>query len=442
MSISLRKKTILIISIFLIPLTLYILFYIFFVKDEYTSFLTSIPNLVSIERDNYDLNLTLEINDVVLKKCVYSIGYSMYFGNQEILYLPCNKLLENNYSSEGNYLVNVKFGRSKYYPEKILGKNLKKELTGWGIYKIEEEKTELLSIQYVEGIKEVLSKHSFRAGLICLVNSTTSKPASWICNSGDYFSNNYLKSIYLASELAKKYNDLELKSLVNKEIEYLNLNAEKILKQEFSFSEAYILKLVDIGLDKSYLKIIEDFDIPAIIQENQLNMVNDKAVLSREFSNNGRDYLNIIRYSDYVKIFSEYNYVELKNYYLNELINIYNKSNSGIIGLCAIGYATDNIEYASRVNEQLLKERKESSMGVSEYLVCMQYLKQIGSTNTKIWEQLKEIVSNSTITIEEKLYLVETDISIYDDKSSNINAYITQFNLLDNLTYILYEENN
>lgn len=439
MSLSFKRKSILILPLILVPLTIYFLFYLFFVKDEYTTLLTSLPNLVSVERDSYGFNLTLDIDHFDKESCV--ISYNLYFGNQEILKLPCEKLGNEGFSSKGKYLVKVKFGNSKFYPEKFFGKNLKKQLTEWGIYKIEETKSENISQQLLEGIKDILKRHSFRVGLLCLVNSKTSHPTSWVCNSGEYFSNNYLKSIYLASVLAQKKNDVELKSLVDKEIEFLNLNAEKIFKQEFSFPEAYIIKLVEIGLDKRYLETIDNFSIPVTIEENQLNQVNYETVLSRGFSNSGRDYLNIVRYSDYVKIFSEYDYITLKNYYLNELINIYNRSNSGIIGLCSIGYATDNKEFASTVNEQLLKESIESSKGVGEYLVCMQYLKQIGSTNTKTWEKLKKIVSNSTITIEEKLYLVETNISNYDDKSGNINAYTTQFNLLDNLMNILYVEN-
>ena len=428
-----KRKTVLILMVIVfVPFLFYLLNYLLVLEDQYSKYLINTTSAGNLEKRKDKLLLTIDVYEFDLKSCV--ISYYLYNDSGNEISLPCNKLMSNGYEGPGKYSIDIDFGRFPLYPDSFLGISLKKDLKGWNISKLEKNNASDLSIRYIQGVKNILSIYSFRDAISCVVRSKGVMPESWLCNTGQFFTNDYLKSIFLAYDLSEKIGDTQLGGYVGEEIKYLNQNKKEILKETHIYPQAYILKLVDIGLDKEYLQIIENFEIPTYEEVGVLNIPDIKS--SSRYQSQNTEYLDILRYSDFVKIFAEYEYEDLRDYFLNELKSIYNSSDLGLNGLCSIGLSTQDEEIFGYLRSALNDKVDVLDYVDSRELInCSLYSKQMNSDIEGLNEIIDRVLERGSIEIEENLYLVD-----FQEINSEESLVLVNYKLLDNLMYILYEE--
>ncbi|KKP43173.1 MAG: hypothetical protein UR32_C0003G0019 [candidate division WS6 bacterium GW2011_GWE2_33_157] len=430
-----KRKNIFILSIVILLSILlgYILYYIFLLEDEQLKY-EELLNEANVNTENTSNSATIYVKEFDSNSCNISYCVNNKCGLK--LYLPCDKLDKNEYSKEGLYKISLGFEKSEIFVFRD------KVLDSWSIYKpdIKEEKYE--KSFYINGVKELLNNFPIRQGFACLISLKTDEPENWICNSDFSITYDYLKSIYLTYELGKKLNDNEMLNSVNEEIMYLNSNSEELIKAEYNFPEAYILKLIDIGLSEEYLKIISDFEIPEYrvqtltIHDSLPYLPNEGEILSKR-------YVDILRYSDYHTVFNEYGMEELSSYYYNESVRRYNSSEYVVNGLCTIGYSTSNPDIYKYVKDEL--EFIISSNGddlilenITELFKCSLLSDKMESTINGLSNEIESLVKRSTISIDNNAYIVNTTTACVNEEKV-CNHVIRNFRLVDNLMYILYE---
>ena len=265
---------------------------------------------------------------------------------------------------------------------------------------------------------------------------------SFICNYDTALDNEYLQSIYLTYLLGRSLNDQELVDSALEEIKYLNQNIEQILAKEISSPEAYLLKLVDIGLDQRYLKIIENFQIPEY-HPADLNISEKEDLLTRQDDLYFRQYLKVLQLTENAYIFREYGLQELADYFLNEAIQSYNSLGFGIYSLCNIGYVTHDRELFDYVKEDL-----EKILGNREnYLIqnsplelkkCNMYAGVMNSEISNIKEGMSYALWMSTFTKDNSSFITDSSYVCMGD-SDVCDTIQLNYRLLDNLKYVLYE---
>lgn len=434
------KNKIKIIIGILVPLLLisaFLLGSFFLIKDEYSDYLRKSGAILFSEKKGKEILLEVDVNNFDKTKCEFSYCVVNTCGNY--LKLPCDKLEENKYEGEGKYRIKLNFDSYPYNPF------THKFLKSWEISRIPTEESPFERERYIEGIKSILKVYNFRQGYTCALTSKTLSLEEWFCNNENFFSNDYLKTISLAYDLSERLGDEELHSYVQKEIEYLNNNVDKILSEEIEYPEAYILKLVEIGLSSEYLTLIDDFQIPTYERE-VLEDHDYKPQLSKEEELFPEFYTSILRYSDYSKLYKEFGKEKLSNYYTNELIIKYNRSPFVLYGLCTVGETISDAEIYKYIRTELSEviAKKEDNLilnNLTELLSCNLYAEGMNSEITGLNEEIRELVNRSTLEINGIPYIVNSSLIEMEgaEGKEKIQKIIFNYRMLDNLIYVLYE---
>ncbi len=435
-----KQKTIRIVisSILLISIG-YVSIYWFLLKDEYTKYLFQIVSLENIQEPNTKISTRIKIYKYENETC--KITYYILNNDYKNITFPCDKLKKNDYTNEGQYKINIYFDSYPLYPGSFLGMNLRKRLDSWEIIKSEESSPMNSSSEYIKGIKEVIEQKTFMESLSCLIPSNSFSLEKWICNKGDYLTNDYLQSLYLSYELGLELNDEDFKRYVVDEINYLNSNMQAILEGVHIYPEANILKLVNIGLNKEFLDIIDRNNIPkeSGIFEN-IKLEFNHCFGEENISNT--DILSLEKSLEYAKIFKEFNYTQLSNYYLNELYRINTEVSPNFTALCYIGSATRDVEIANYVSDCINEEKNRlgiESLSFEELYTCSQFLGEMNLDIRKIGGYLFDKVQKATITYKGNSFFVDRSSSIFVEGKTS-PEFPLNFKILNNLKYIHYAQ--
>lgn len=424
------KKILTIGGIFLtVIIIIYILCYLLIFKDNSAKYLS----LLKVEDSNEMIaSRQAYINEFGNKNC--EIKYCIYTACENSISLPCDRIGLNEYDKAGFYKINLNFS---YYNILPIGK---KYLKDWEIVTIDPPL--LFSKEsYISGVKKIISEHLIRNGYSCNL-LLDDGPLEFYCGREFSFDNDYLQSIYLTHVLGNKLGDKELIDFALQEISYLNTNKEEILASDIKYPEAYILKLLELGLDEEYLQVIDNFQIPEYeIQE--LDFKETIPLLPIEEELYLRKDLRLFLYSDYSMILEEFNRIELANYYKNELIRYYNALQYGSYPLCTMGKTSSDDKVYTYVKDSLEKAIIEENdilllNSVKELLTCKEYLDVKDAEVINLKFAFEDALRKSTLNIAGDSYIIDTSYVCIND-STECNDINLDYNLVTNLRFILYE---
>ena len=430
-----KKRNIIIFSVTVLLLSVlsYFGYYSFFLKDEYSIYMQEYPSIaenIAGER----ISLEAEIFNWDEEKC--KIKYCILNSCNNENALPCNLMKINEYETQGFYTVILYFNKYKNFP---FSKTYLKE---WEILKSDVSKSNMLEEDYLQGVIEVIKKYPIREGYRCLITRETHSVDKWVCNKEEDLNSEYFKALYMTYELGIKLKNDILLSTVEKEIEYLNNNILTILEKDISSPEAYILKLIEIGLDKGYKKIIEEFVIPEykehVIEDHDL-----MPLISLDSDIYSNYYQEIVRDADYYRIFTEYGEEDLAHYYKNELISRYNESEYVLYGLCTLGNSissTEIFEYISRKLEQSITNGGDFLIlkSLPELIMCKRFSESMGTDIKDLESLIIDTAKKSSLEIGGQAYIVNAK-RVCQGEEAICNHMLLDYHLVDNLMYLLYE---
>ena len=430
------KKNIIIISsisVLLLIFLSYFGYYIFLLKDEFPLYMQKLPSITKREAGK---RMSLEINVYDWNKENCEISYCLLNSCDNKITLPCDKMIKNTFQEKGIYTLSLNFEKYPLFP---LSKTY---LKNWEVTREEDIKEVISRENYLNGVIEVLKNHSLRQGYACLIPREGDTVDEWLCDEENSFNNDYLKSIYLTYELGTKLKNETLLSYVKDEIDYLNKNREEILKKGIIYPEAYILKLIDIGLNEGYKEIIDNF----VVTNTQKQVIEDHDFMPLVSINSeiySKSYSEIVRYGDYHKIFEEYKESELSNYYSNELIREYNVSEYVLYGLCTVGYSLSDSKTFKYVKEKLedsIREGEEVLIldGVPELLMCDKYAKLMKSEIVGVDGIIKNAVNKASFEMDGNGFIITASTSCPGEEEI-CSHILLNYRLVDNLMYLLYE---
>ena len=266
--------------------------------------------------------------------------------------------------------------------------------------------------------------------------------SNFYCGREVVFENNYLQSIYLTYILGNKIGDQELIEHARNEITYLNTNKETILNSEIKYPEAYILKLLQLGLDTEYLQVIDNFQIPEYEIE-ELEHKDEIPILSTEERTFLENDQTLFLYSDYALLFKDFNKIDLSEYFKYELIQHYNALQFGLYPLCTVVDTYQDGELDSYLKERLENVILEGNdlmllNSFEEMLKCKEYFNTRNIEVKNLDLSLEKLLRKSTINIDGNSYLIDVTYECIGDAEDCTNVRL-DYNLLTNLKYILYE---
>jgi len=434
-----KKKRLNIILFLLIPIVFSLIFalYYFLTDDEYHNYTRTLRILPSVQEDKDSFKVDIKVSNYNDKTGRLNI---LLINNKEIpLSLPSRKLKAESNIVEGNYTLSLYF---KKYP---LLFNNEKYLSGWKLEKKSVQEETIGKEDYVTGLKGLISLHPIREAYHCSYHILGNEIKEWECMTDlEQLNYQYLKSIYLIFQLSERLNDSELAGYVEEEIKYLNNNIEKYLTDNYNFPQAYILKLVDIGLDAKYLDLVDinSFQEFGEIPDSEIKLENrlEQNQTSLE-PTNPYNYVIISQYADNAKIFKEYEqYKDLIFFHNQGMIAVYNSSNFIFSGLCTIGYQQDNEELFSKLKsklEEMISTNEFDKLlirNIPELIRCKDYAVSQNSDIRGFDELVEKAVIDSTDTNKSGSFivgLIESEVSF--------SGYKVIFSLIDNLMFILDE---
>jgi hypothetical protein len=399
-----------------------------FLEDEYRSYSSQLVNSGYREFENSN-SVILNIESYDKSNC--ELQYCILNDCNNKLVLPCSKEQSNEFTEEGTYELLISFRRYPLFPFSKV-QTLKK----WSIEEVPENNTEISSQNFLNSIKNILEEHYIWKAISIVVNDKNSGPQSWIFNSDFSISYDYFKSIYLLNDIANRLDDDELKRFVSKEIEYINQNKGELLNKRYNHAEAYIVKLIEIGLEEDFLKLYDNFNYldtrDVVFEPNYSNILAENEDLDIV------NYSNLVKYVDYKNIFSKEGYEDLSNYYNYLAIDSYNSSNLGIYGLCSLinlGFeGVDNEELIKKLNEEYSKDDSVFSFNISDSIQCKKFISAISPSEENLLERISLLIDRSTLTIDDSSYIIDkSTINITDTDEKYV--FLT-YNLLNNLLYI------
>lgn len=417
------------ITFLILTLIVYIVYYVFFLKDEYYSY--SINSIFSTSTNTV---LTGEIFIYNYKEDSCEVSYCIYNECNNALTLPCREIALNEFEEDAFYEIQLNFS---YYNVLPIGKRFLND-----IY-ISRSKFKSLPSKdsYISGVKKLLNDFTIRRAYSCFI-PMDNLHEDFYCEKDLTLENNYLQSIYLTYILGEKIGDRELIEYAQDEIFYLNTNKDTILNGVIKYPEAYILKLVELGLDMGYLEIIDNFNIPTYEAE-ELRYKDETPILSTEEKSYIKNDRTLFLYSDYALLFKEYNRIDLANYFKYELIHYYNALQYDLYPLCTIANT-----YSDERLDSYLEEKFETAISESnnllllnsfqELLKCKEYFKKKDIDVRNLNISFDDILRKSTIEFEGNSYLVDASYSCSEESAECENIRL-DFDLLTNLKYILYE---
>lgn len=435
----------------LLTLGAYYIYERFFLKDEYFKIAES---RVLFEADVADSRLgeyvltSIPIHFVNFNESDCRLNYCFLSSCTHIFDMGC-ATFQGVYDGPGYYRLRVEFQdreRKLLYNKKIL-KN-------WQLEWVDKE--DLSADKYLQSFKDLLSEEYLWRISSVPIPPTSLSMGDWFKNEKIFLNNNYLKSLSLLPELAEVLVDEELMLIFDREVEYLNLNKVEIIEENnhilhegtqfkyIRYPEAYILKLVDLGLDEDYLLLVDNFDIPEYSESVlQLNLDKEPLLLA-EGAVYSEEYLNLVRYSDYLREFREYKKDELADYTRNKMIEAYEDSGFIINGLCSLAYSDQSIiapmEMKKQLEQVLLNDRWELVEGnLYELLMCNLYARNNGLKIGALEGAIQEALELNTMKVGDSLLIVRSHSAGGQDEVTNLEVPI--YSLLDNILYLLYENN-
>lgn len=438
-------------SLSLLALGGYYIYERYFQRDEYFKIAES---RVLFEADVVDSRLgeyvltSIPIHFVNFDESDCRLNYCFLSSCSHIFDMGC-ATFQGVYDGPGYYRLRVEFQdreRKLLYNKKIL-KN-------WQLEWVDKEN--LSADRYLQGFKALLSEE-----YLWRISSVPISPASlsvddWFKNEKKFLSNSYLKSLSLLFELSEVLVDEELMSIFNREVEYLNQNKAEIIEENsrvlyegsqveyIRYPEAYILKLVEFGLDDDYLFLVDNFDIPEYSESALLLNLDRQPLLLEESGIYTEEYLNLVRYSDYLRLFGEYNREELADYARSRMVEAYKDSGFIINGLCSLAYSDQSIiapmEMKKQLEQVLLNDNWELIEGnLYELLMCDLYAKNNGMKIGGLEGAIQGALELNTMKVGDSLFIVRGHSIRGQDEATNLEIPI--YSLLDNILYLLYENN-
>jgi len=245
-------------------------------------------------------------------------------------------------------------------------------------------------------------------------------------------------------------------AIFDRELEYLNLNKVEIIKENshilyedtqikyIRYPEAYILRLVDLGLDKDYLLFIDNFLIPEYSESTLLLDLDKDPLLLMGSAVYSEGYLNLVRYSDYSRVFRDYGRDELANYAKNKMIEVYEDSGFTINGLCSLVHSNQDVIAPLKMKRQLeqilLNDNWELIEGnLYELLMCDLYAKNNEIKIRGLDDGIQGALELNTIKVGDNLFVVRSHATEGQDEVMSLDT--PTYSLLDNILYLLYENN-
>ena len=444
-------KVYVIFSLLLLALGAYYIYERFFLKDEYLKIAES---RVFFEADLTDLHsgepvlTSIPIRLTSFDESDCRLKYCFLSNCSYIFDMGCASF-RGGYDGPGYYRLRVEFQDRKkrfLYNTKVL-KNWQLELV---------DRKDFSPDRYLQGFKDLLSEEYLWRMSSVPISPVSSSVEDWFKNEKVFLSNNYLKSLSLLPELAEVLMDEELIAIFDRELEYLNLNKVKIIKENshilyedtqikyIRYPEAYILRLVDLGLDKDYLLFIDNFLIPEYSESTLLLDLDKDPLLLMGSAVYSEGYLNLVRYSDYSRVFRDYGRDELANYAKNKMIEVYEDSGFTINGLCSLVHSNQDVIAPLKMKRQLeqilLNDNWELIEGnLYELLMCDLYAKNNEIKIRGLDDGIQGALELNTIKVGDNLFVVRSHATEGQDEVMSLDT--PTYSLLDNILYLLYENN-
>lgn len=424
--------------VFLLGLILYV-YDIFFLDNELQILLSSVPNLEIVD-DDYS-KLTGEFNIIYFDEGACKFNYCLLNDCTYDLTLGCDKFI-GSYKEPGKYIISFEFDTHKF---SITGKRY---LRNWGIELISTNQ-KIGKDSVLMGLKNLLRDQYIWEVFSIPIAAKREQESSkyWLKNTEVTLSNDYLKSIYLLNEVLQRLGDNQLHKSFEKEIDFLNLNKEEIIERNsryILYPEAYILKLVELGLDKDYLFLLDEFDIPDYDIISFSPDLRGDPLLMEEKGAYSKGYSDLARYADYYRIFKEHERDDLVRYSYNRMLEVYNSSGFSVYGLCSIGYSEEEILDYKKLNEKLEEifsnnKRELIETNVYELFMCDAYSKKRGVEIKGLEGVTSEALQLQVMEVNDSPFIAR---GLVGNKELSLVGppTIMVFNLVDNLMYLLYEE--
>lgn len=391
-------KPISLLILFSLILLLLSLFYlVFIIKDEYFPYYENI-DFVSENGQLLDIYITdftkenCDIKYCILNKCDISLS------------LDCEKIDKNEFDKPDMYKIVLDF--KQYFPEILK----RRYLNSWSVLKVSNSNDNIRDT-YLGSIKDILEIRKLRDSQSCVLPFQDSAIDNWGCTGKDFITHEYLKSIYLLHSLGYKLQEPELIKYAEEEVIYLNSNISEVLNTETEYPEAYILKLVDIGLDRRYLSLIEEYEIPSYKKVGLQDK--SKYPIQTDFEESlSNKYIQIRRFTDYSKTFYEYEKDTLGDYFYNLAIEEYNATPYSLLGLCSIKNVKKD-DLSNQIIIDMLQKaensRKEDFFvkNFFEISECMNYLRDSEYTQLDLTTIFKNSLKSSSFISENRSYFLE-----------------------------------
>lgn len=415
----------------LLLLLAYFGYYLLFLKDQSQTWISS--NDIDLD-DNSSVELVVtdikgnEIKYCVVNDCTYALS------------IPTAKIETNEFDGWGEYKITYNFSKYLLFPWSKYT-----YLKSWSIEKIEDEESDFTAESYLEGVKKLLENYYvWEIYSLPTLPAFSREEASFI-NENPILDWDYTKSLYLLYQISQSESDTKLKQAFDKEISYLNDNAETIIEgyEAHSIPPAYLLKLIDQGLSSQYISLVDSATIPQYYEEVLEQTINDKVARPIDSRNPDLTYYDkMIRYADDYSIFAEYDRKDLADFTYNQMLVLFNSIES-LNGICTLAYSNHRLIDATELRDKFENVFGDTTTqliegNLYELVMCKKYV----NTNDCEIEGLEQSIDNvldvSTSRVGEYFFIMGGTST----SGENIEELptIKSFNLLDNLIYILSEK--
>lgn len=411
----------------------------YFRQDQYNEFLSLGTKVQEVEGDT--ISVDLEIVDFIERNC--KLKFCIMGDCNNSLSLPCEKLDKRSlYVGPGRYKVEIFFELVEF---SVAIDPIKENIKQWNFEPLKPSPL-LNKEDLLFGMENLLEKYYLWEISTIPVSQKNSTIADWFKSKEVSLNHDYLKSLLLLFELSEKLETDNFRNYFQREIEYLNLNKKEIIdtyNRRSPYPEAYILELVDLGLDEDYISLInEDIIGEDKLQEYIPDLGREPLLLSGK-SSYTVEYLGIVYHSDNYRLFRKYSKEKLSNYSYNRMLEIYKNSEFVLHGLCSLSYANEDIVEPEKLRDKLEEVFSNSKKelieeNLYELLICDLYLRDNDMAIASLDERIREVVNLNVLEIEGMSFITRNLLA--EEHNNPMGAIvITTYNLIDNLSYLLYE---
>jgi hypothetical protein len=369
------------------------------------------------------------------------ITYCVFNNCDNVVSLPCSKLQGNEFKGSGNYRLELDTGRHVLYPW-----GNKEIIKSWEIVATNSSQQERHLDSYISSLKGMLSHYYLWEIYSIPISDSNLNLNNLYTLEQVNLDFDYTKSLYLLSLLSNQYEDQKLQNIWQEELSYLNKNIEDILdyQQNNIFPSAYLLKLVDLGLDEKYLTLLENFEVFDYGAKEVINYENSREPLLLNKELYSSDYRDMMHYSDNYKIFLEYGYDNLSGYSYYQAISAYNSSKYSVYGICSIQNSMEGLMASPKLQAKLEKTFTNSVLNliegnIYELLMCKKFATQESIEIKGLESSIAYLLENLSLNIDDKTILVR-GLSPTRNLNKEVRTIVT-YNSLDNLMFLInYEE--